>query len=283
MFLNIVRVTSRRTLHLRKFPFLMLASLCIFEFPCCVPGNITTLTLWTALSPLEWDRTDVSEDSQGRVTESKGFCTSDLSAVFLSCLAVIDLGALVYAVYEAYLARHLTTEFAESEHIAKALVLILSVCFLGIPVTIIAQDDPRANFFVLAGIIFAVAFSLLFFIFAPKEAYRRSNKSSPTCVSDKSIVQLNMPSSPCSSATLDGQMQGLRITDHVREAAEMKKELFALQKLVDKLRAQNEELGGTTQEQHPKTCSLGSSTADLQPIEEIAERSTPTSEVCRIQ
>jgi hypothetical protein len=137
--------------------------------------NILVLSIWTGLSPLQWEREIQYGDEFGQPTESRGFCTSDRRVYYYSVLAVIDLGALVYALYEAYLARNLSTEFAESAYIARALMIIMAVSFLGIPIAIIASDDPRAKFFALSGIIFAICMSLLLFIFVPKELYRRKS------------------------------------------------------------------------------------------------------------
>ena len=49
--------------------------------------------------------------------------------------------------------------------------------FVGIPVIIIASDDPKARFFVVACIIFVICTSLLLQLFIPKEKFRRKKRS----------------------------------------------------------------------------------------------------------
>ena len=141
--------------------------------PVVVLMTVATLllALWTGLAPPSWIR-EVSEiDAFGRQVESKGMChynNEDGGLVYLSVLGVILLGILVYAVYEAYKARNVSTELSESEYIALVLAAILLVSFLGIPVVIIAGDEPRARFFVAAAIVFVICMSILLLIFVPK-------------------------------------------------------------------------------------------------------------------
>lgn len=110
----------------------------------------------------------MSEDVHGRPVESYGFCTYRQSVPYVAALAGIFVVTLAFACYQAYVARDISTEFAESEYIAKAMGFILVVCFIGIPVIVIANEDPSAAFFVIAGIIFVVSVSLLLMIFVPK-------------------------------------------------------------------------------------------------------------------
>lgn len=203
--------------------------------------NVFLLSLWTALSPNQWEREILSEDEFGQPTESRGFCTSDHGVYFFSLLAVVDLGALLYAVYEAYLARHLSTEFAESEYIAKALVLIMAVSFLGIPITVIVDDEPSANFFVITAIIFASCMSLLLFIFIPKERYRRKNPKTKI----GALVGMNMPGRGISGLTqnssaterTEGRLShsGLVVVDHRRIQEDLIKKVEELEKKVKEL------------------------------------------------
>lgn len=132
-----------------------------------IGANILVLSLWTALAPPHYDTITVTEDQFDRPTETFGFCVSD-SPVYLAILGAINAGVLIFSVYEAYSARSISTEFSESEYIFKILVLILLVFFIGIPVLVIARDNPAAYAFVFAGIIFTVCCSVLLLIFVPK-------------------------------------------------------------------------------------------------------------------
>ena len=135
---------------------------------CLMTLATVVLTLWTILQPPTWNREVSSFDPFGREFETKGSCNYEDGIAFVVTLGVLLLGILVYAVYEAYVARNVSTEFAESEYIAVLLATILLVSFLGIPVMIIAGDEPRARFFVSAAIIFIICMATLLLIFVPK-------------------------------------------------------------------------------------------------------------------
>ncbi len=129
-------------------------------------ANILVLAIWTALSPLVWVREDIS------LVESVGQCSSDGALPYVVVLTVLDLGCMMFALYQAYQARKISLEFAESSYIAAALGFILLVCFIGIP-SFLLTNKPQAQFFVMASIDFVICVSLLLFIFVPKEQYRR--------------------------------------------------------------------------------------------------------------
>jgi 7 transmembrane sweet-taste receptor of 3 GCPR len=175
------------------------------------------------------------DDEFGQPTESRGFCTSYHSVYYYSVLAVIDLGALVYALYETYVARNLSTEFAESAYIAKALVVIMAVSFLGIPIAIIASDDPRSKFIALTGIIFAICMSLLLFIFVPKELYRRKPNSSKPM---HSIVAANIGIKHSSDFNHHSH-SGLKVIDTRLINADLLKKVEALETKVRALEEQD--------------------------------------------
>lgn len=135
--------------------------------------NWAVLVTWTAISPLQWNREPTSFDAFDREVSSRGYCTSDHFLLFVIILLVIDLGALSVAAYQSYLARKISTQFAESEYIAQNCMLLVS--FVGIPTMIIVSDEPRAYYFVMASIIFVLCASVLLFIFVPKIIYARAN------------------------------------------------------------------------------------------------------------
>lgn len=239
--------------------------------------DVVILVCWTVLSPLEWERTDITFDSYQRSTESHGSCSSEHGVVFFSCLAIVNLGALAYALYEVYLARNLSTEFAESENIAKAIVLILAVSFLGIPIAIIAQDDARSNFFVLAGILFAIALSLLIFVFVPKERYRRSSQQSGQICTDQEMVRQSMShrtevTSSLRRSSIGDQVQGMWIKDHSQETADLKREMCQLRRRVNELTAENLALAGKAAD--PETAITESLETILETSEEDPSNSS---------
>jgi hypothetical protein len=85
---------------------------------CCSPGmsaNLIVLSLMSALDPIQYEIDDLSYDIFDRPTRSYGHCDYAESKGFLITLAVINLGILVLALYQAWHARTLSTEFAESK------------------------------------------------------------------------------------------------------------------------------------------------------------------------
>mmetsp|Transcript_12125 Transcript_12125/g.35439 ORF Transcript_12125/g.35439 Transcript_12125/m.35439 type:complete len:990 (-) Transcript_12125:254-3223(-) len=151
-------------------------------------ANVLVLGSWTGLHPLQWVRRVTSTDQFGRASETFGLCSSDMIAPYLASLAVINFGSLVYALYEAYAARNLSLEFAESEYIFKAMAAILLVSFVGIPVFVITSGSDGAgidaNYFVTAAVVFVACCAVILLIFVPKMIYhaRKKNKGSMTDV-----------------------------------------------------------------------------------------------------
>lgn len=71
--------------------------------------NVALLATWTAVAPLEWQREITSVDDYGRASESQGQCSSDNPLPFFIPLVIINLGALGYAIMQAYVARKIST------------------------------------------------------------------------------------------------------------------------------------------------------------------------------
>ena len=122
-----------------------------------LPGlaNILVLSLWTALNPLEWTRDIASYNEFDQPTESIGSCwdqgdENSSNVIYLATLGGLNISILLLAMHQAYKARHIHLEFAESEYISKALSTSLLVCFVGIPVMFLVNNDNATSFFVLS-------------------------------------------------------------------------------------------------------------------------------------
>ncbi|KAL3907928.1 MAG: hypothetical protein SGILL_008676, partial [Bacillariaceae sp.] len=140
-------------------------------------ANVAVLSLWTALSPLECATEVLALDEFDRPSETRSFCTSEDALVYLIVLGIINLGPLLFALYEAYVARDISLEYSEGIYIFKAMMVISAVCLVGIPVLVIAYDNPSTFFFVLSAIIFVACMSIMLLMFMPKVgAYREYKK-----------------------------------------------------------------------------------------------------------
>ena len=135
-----------------------------------VDGSI--LAAWTATNPLAYTRTALSVDGKGRVLESYGSCLPQDSSgplwIFVALIASFHFCLLVGACFIAYKARNVSSAFSESKWIAICLVSNLQIFVIGLPVLAIVADDPEANFFIRAMIIFLNDLSVLLLIFLPK-------------------------------------------------------------------------------------------------------------------
>lgn len=75
------------------------------------------------------------------------------------------------AIFQAWRARNLSTEFAESKYIANALLISLITSVLSVPILIVVKDQPDAATFISTALVFVLASSTLGSIFIPKIIY----------------------------------------------------------------------------------------------------------------
>ncbi|CAJ1931277.1 unnamed protein product [Cylindrotheca closterium] len=134
----------------------------------------TILIVWYSTARPEWVRETTKEDLFGREIETSASCDYGGSTGFIISLCTLLLAVLFYTLQQAYAARDVSTEFAETEYIFLALAELLLVSFVGFPVLIIANDDTRARFYVSAAVIAGTCMSILVLIFFPKVAAFRS-------------------------------------------------------------------------------------------------------------
>ena len=209
--------------------------------------NVIVLSLWTALAPLQCATEVTAWDGFDRPTDTHGFCYSEQSLPFLIALGVINLGPLIFAAYEAYVARNVSTEYSETDYILKALIVICMVCFVGIPVIIITYDNPAAYFFGFSSIIFVVCISLLMLIFGPKlAAYydlkewgrttgtlpdRFSRGNSSNLATSNQVTRNNLDSD---TSSFSGE--GLVVLNNDKTLHALQEEIKALQEEIEKLK-----------------------------------------------
>ncbi|CAJ1931279.1 unnamed protein product [Cylindrotheca closterium] len=134
------------------------------------------LILWYIYAKPMWIRETTKEDSFGREIETRAFCSYAGSIGFAVSLGTLLLGVLGYTLQQAYAARNVSTEFAETEYIFLALAALLLVSFVGFPVLVIAKDDTQARFYVSAAIIAVTSLSILLLIFVPKIAAKKRRR-----------------------------------------------------------------------------------------------------------
>lgn len=192
---------------------------------------------------------------------------------------------LCLAVFQAWRARALATEYQESEHIFRALWVILLVIFIGLPVLIIArvstvvvssfalirgrshcpfpstlfQDNPDASIFLTSAIIFVSSCAILLLIFVPKMTYlRRSQREDkPDRIKISGIGQPmgdsygndTLPSFKTSSNSTDSETGYGDTIITTKTKRELAKEVAALKRRIHVLEEHRHD--GMTQEASP--------------------------------
>ena len=155
-------------------------------------ANVITLLAWTLIDPLRYTRVNAEgTDPWNRVIATYGMCTMEQPWPYVSILAALNLGVLIFATVQAYQARNISSEFAESKHIAMAVVSMLQVSLIGIPLMAVARDDPQAWYLALVFLIFVVCMAVLVLIFLPKTIYTK-RQSLRTEVSQQRIISASI-------------------------------------------------------------------------------------------
>jgi hypothetical protein len=195
--------------------------------------NILVLSLMTALATAYWEIVVDLEDEFGRPSVTYGQCSSETRTVYLSILGAINFSALCCAVFQAYRARHLSTEFAESQYIFMALLVILLALFVGGPVLLLARDNANAFVFVASAIIFVSCCSILLLLFLPKRQYLKKLRKETNESTSKSKVHISglfsLDDKGCESNYLENTEEfiGMKVltTKSLRELVEENDEL----------------------------------------------------------
>jgi gamma-aminobutyric acid type B receptor len=131
--------------------------------------NVIVLVLWTVLDPLEYVRIDnAGTDGWNRIISTYGACRCDEPIAYVATLAVINLGVLAVAIWQAYKSRNIRLEFAESKYIAICMVSLLEAFLIGFPILMVVRDSPKAFYLAIIFIVFVICVGVLLLIFVPK-------------------------------------------------------------------------------------------------------------------
>jgi ABC-type sugar transport system substrate-binding protein len=132
--------------------------------------NVLLLTAWTIFDPLTYIRyNDPGTDGWNRVISTYGVCRSGRRVLWYAVpLMVINTLVLLLANHQAFQARRIKSEFAESKYIALAMVTFLQAVLIGLPVSYIVRDSPPAFYLTVSFLLFVVCGVLLLLIFVPK-------------------------------------------------------------------------------------------------------------------
>jgi hypothetical protein len=95
------------------------------------------------------------------------------------------------ALFQAWLARSLSTEFQESKYIFRAITLIVLVIFIAVPVIFLARETRDACIFLGCAIIFVICMGILSLIFLPKMTFKQRRMSVVTSYKSGSHVHVS--------------------------------------------------------------------------------------------
>jgi len=138
--------------------------------------NTIILTVMSALAPPGYEIITVNRDAFGRPDEIRGQCRYREAYPYIGSVFLMNIGALLFAIVQGIKARHLSTEFAESAQIFRALIAIMMVLFVGGPVMVLARQNANTFVFVASAIAFVATTSILLLLFIPKVKFLRKSK-----------------------------------------------------------------------------------------------------------
>eukprot|EP00977_Amphora_coffeiformis_P000770 scaffold162_cov176-Amphora_coffeaeformis.AAC.30 len=160
------KLFHRRHSHLR---LQVSTSDVLAPFAVLFTANVVVLICWTVIDPLTYVRqVGDGTDFWNREIESYGSCNSDKALAFLIPLALINFAVLAIACWQAFEARNLESEFAESRYIGLSVACLFQAFLTALPVVAIVKDESRSFYLVLTLSIFVLSEAILMLIFLPK-------------------------------------------------------------------------------------------------------------------
>mmetsp|Transcript_13827 Transcript_13827/g.27569 ORF Transcript_13827/g.27569 Transcript_13827/m.27569 type:complete len:824 (-) Transcript_13827:377-2848(-) len=129
------------------------------------------LLIWNLVAPLEWNREIVSTSDLGFPTKSFGSCStvnSRKGLIFIFVLCAINFFLLLGAMWLCYITRNVHCALNEAKWITMSVISIFQILILSIPITVIANENTSASFFVKSAAIFLSSMGVTCLIFCPK-------------------------------------------------------------------------------------------------------------------
>jgi ABC-type sugar transport system substrate-binding protein len=208
--------------------------------------NVAILALWTALDPLTYVREDLpGTDGWNRVIATYGSCKSQQAGYYLTPLAAINISVLALANYQAYQARMIQSEFAESKYIGMAMASLLQAMLSGIPILFVVRESPQAYYLVLAFMIFVICCAILLLIFVPKIVLADKFANHSETQQKQHIMSV------IRSTNEDIKQRGIQSTNNVRRSSFRNLSQFSE---VEPMKAVGEmDVSGAGPERHPQS------------------------------
>ena len=126
--------------------------------------NFVVLLVWSLLEPLQWQRFEVDDEAWN----TYGICVGPNQSIYYAVLGLLNVGALILALIQAWQARNISDEYSETKSVGFALYSWLQLLLVGVPVLLlIDRHNAKARYFLLVALIFLVCMSMLLILFIP--------------------------------------------------------------------------------------------------------------------
>lgn len=127
-------------------------------------SNATVLLTWSIVDPLKWQRFAVD----GYPYKTYGICTGSNSTPYVVVLCLLNVGALCLALFQAWRARNIGSEFSETKAVGLALYTWLQILVIAVPcLFLIDKHNTEPRYVLIVTLIFIVCMSMLLIIFLP--------------------------------------------------------------------------------------------------------------------
>lgn len=183
-------------------------------FSALMSLNVLVLIVWSALDPLVYVRSnDSGLDGWSRVISTYGGCQCENAWPYVAPLGAVNLGVLILANWQAYRARKIRCEFAESKYIAICMLLLLQALLIGVPILLVVRNSPQAFYLTICFMIFVICMGVVLLIFVPKIAIaadysQRSIVEQQRMLLDRIRDSANATSSPRQSGSTSSPKSG---------------------------------------------------------------------------
>lgn len=172
-------------------------------------ANTIVLLCWTIVSPIKFTVSpSKGTDHWNRTYKSfHGSCYTSIgknrSAPFMITLFVIFLGVVLISNREAYKARKIQTEYAESRYIAIAMGSMIQALVVVIPLLMLLDQNPRERYLLAVFFIFIVDMATLLLLFIPKciALQKQLKEKNPDFASGLHIVRFAFKDSTTRNST----------------------------------------------------------------------------------
>ena len=134
---------------------------------------------------------------------------------YIATVLLVNVGTLCCTIFQAYRARDLSTEYAESHYIFKSLLSIVLVLLVCVPVMIMTQESPNVYIFVASAVVFICSTANLLWIFAPKVRFALKHKDKPG--SSIRVSGLIIDGSDRSTSQISDNNEGERILSRLSQ------------------------------------------------------------------